>query len=369
MDIAEIREKIPALQQYTHLNCAAVSPLFSDSVRVIQESVENRGGKGNFDYFGWIEEMQECKKKIAALINGSSDEIAFMLNTTEGINTVASMIPWKKGDTVITSDLEFPSNSIPWYYLQKKGVEVKTIRNVNGEIRPEDIERALDDHTKLVALSYVQFGNGFRADVAEIAKICKEHDALLFCDVIQGLGAVNLDVRKTGIDFFAAAGYKWLMGPLGVGIFYIKKENIERFDPPYIGWFSLKEEADQEMAGLDHISFAESAQRFETGGKSFALLKGLEASVDALLDIGIKSIEKRVLHLSQYVIDRAEHVITPRDEKKRAGIVNMDHPNPEKAVERLGERDILVSPRMGGIRVSTHFWNTEEDIDRLFEHL
>lgn len=367
MNIQNIREKIPALKTCIHLSCAGVSPPFSDTITEIQNFLENRGEKANFDFFAWLDNLEECRKKVAELINGSQEEIAFMLNTSQGINTVANMIRWKKGDNIITSDLEFPSNSIPWYNLRKKGVDVKKVNNVNGEIRIEDIEKALDENTRLVALSYVQFGNGFRSDLEEISKLCREHNAFLFSDVIQGLGAVELDVKKTNIDFFSAASYKWLMGPFGVGIFYIKKDLIEEFDPPYLGWFSLKNEEDFDRAGIDKIDLADSARKFEAGGKSFALIMGLKKSLEILLDIGIDAIEKRVLSLSKYVLDNVEDVQTPYDEKKRAGIVNIKHPDAEKIVEKIREKKILVSARMNGIRVSTHFWNTEEDVDKLLE--
>ena len=369
MDINIIREKIPALKNCIHLNCAAVSPPFSDTITEIKNFLKNRGEKANFDFLEWVEELEECRKKVAELVNASKEEIAFMLNTSQGINTVANMINWKRGDNLITSDLEFPSNSVPWYNLRKKGVEVKKVKNVKGEIRIEDIEKAFDNSTRLVALSYVQFCNGFRSDLEEISKLCREHNAFLFSDVIQGLGAIRLDVKKTGIDFFSSAAYKWLMGSLGVGIFYIKKDLIEEFDPPYVGWFSLKNEEDFDKPGVDKIELIDSARKFETGGTSFALIMGLKKSLEILLDIGIDNIEKRVLKLSKYVIDNAENVQTPYDEKKRAGIVNIKHPNSEKIVEKLKEKKILVSARMGGIRVSTHFWNTEEDIDTLLKNI
>ena len=369
MDINIIREKIPALKNCIHLNCAAVSPPFSDTITEIKNFLKNRGEKANFDFFEWVEELEECRKKVAELVNASKEEIAFMLNTSQGINTVANMIDWKRGDNLITSDLEFPSNSVPWYNLRKKGVEVKKVKNVKGEIRTEDIEKAFDERTRLVALSYVQFCNGFRSDLEEISKLCREYNAFLFSDVIQGLGAVRLDVKKTGIDFFSSAAYKWLMGSLGVGIFYIKKDLIEEFDPPYVGWFSLKNEEDFDKPGVDKIELIDSARKFETGGTSFALIMGLKKSLEILLDIGIDNIEKRVLKLSKYVIDNAENVQTPYDEKKRAGIVNIKHSDSEKIVEKLKEKKILVSARMGGIRVSTHFWNTEEDIDTLLKNI
>jgi cysteine desulfurase/selenocysteine lyase len=369
MDVTTIRERIPALKTCTHLDCAAVSPLFSDTIIEMQNFLENRGKNGDFDFFSWLEGLEECRKTAAAFVNASPEEIAFTLNTSEGINTVAHMLPWKKGDNIVTTDLEFPSNSLPWYNLQKKGVKIRSVKNRGGEIRIEDIEKALNENTQLVTLSYVQFGNGFRCDLEEISKLCKEYNTYLFSDVIQGLGAVNLDVRKTGIDFFSTASYKWLMGPLGVGIFYIKKDIIEEFDPPYMGWFSLKNHENFNRPGLSEIELADSARKFETGGRSFTLIKGLKKTLEIFSDIGIDAIEKRVLALSQYVIDSADIVQTPSDAKKRAGITNIVHKDADKIVEDLKKKRILVSARMNGIRVSTHFWNTKEDIDNLLEKI
>jgi cysteine desulfurase/selenocysteine lyase len=364
-----MREEIPALRTCTHLNSAAVSPLFSDSISEMKNFLDNRGAKANFDFFSWLDLLEQCRKKVAQLVHAEPEEIAFMLNTSQGINTVAHMLDWEKGSTIITTDLEFPSNSIPWYNLKKRGVRIRTVKNVQGEILVDDMEKAFDETTKLVAISYVQFGNGFRCDLKAISELCRDYGAFLFSDVIQGLGAVGLDVRNTGIDFFSTASYKWLMGPLGVGIFYIRKEHMKEFDPPFIGWFSLQNYEDFDRPGLDEIELADSARKFETGGRSFALLMGLEKSLDILLEVGVDAIEDRVLNLSQYVVDNANHVQTPYDKKKRAGIVNVTHPHPEKAVETLRKNKIIVSARMNGIRVSTHFWNTEEDIDRLLETL
>ena len=369
MDVTTIREKIPALRTCTHLDCAAVSPLFQDTITEMQNSLENRGEKGDFDFFSWLEELEECRKTAAAFVNASPDEIAFTLNTSEGINMVAHMFPWKKGDNIVTTDLEFPSNSLPWYNLEKKGVKIRSVKNKGGEIRIEDIEEALDENTQLVTISYVQFGNGYRCDLEEISKLCKTYNTYLFSDAIQGLGAVTLDVKKTGIDFFSTASYKWLMGPLGVGIFYIKKDIIEEFDPPNMGWFSLKNHENFNRPGLSKIELADSARRFETGGKSFTLIKGLKKSLETFSSLGIDQIEKRVLTLSQYVIDNADTVQTPSDARKRAGITNIVVKDADRIVEGLKKKRILVSARMNGIRVSTHFWNTKEDIDNLLENI
>ncbi|MGC1121803.1 MAG: aminotransferase class V-fold PLP-dependent enzyme [Candidatus Methanofastidiosia archaeon] len=365
MNISRIRERIPALKTCTHLDCAAISPFFQDTLTEMETFLHKRAEKASFDFDSWLEMLEESRRAVARFVNASADEIAFMLNTTEGLNTVAHMIPWKKGDSVVTSDLEFPSNSIPWFNLENKGVTVRQVHNVNGELLMEDIEKAIDDTTQLVSLSFVQFGNGFRCDLKEVSKLCKEHNAFLCSDVIQGLGAVQLDIQKMGIDFFATASYKWLMGPLGVGFFFIRKEYLEEMDPPYLGWFSLKDYENFNRPGLKEVKLSDTARKFETGGKSFALIGGLKKSLDILSEIGAKTIEKRVLDLSQYVIDNCEHVQTPSHREKRAGIVNIKHPKSEKVAETLRKQNILVSARMNGIRVSTHFWNTEEDIDEL----
>lgn len=365
MNISRIRERIPALKTCTHLDCAAVSPFFQDTLTEMETFLHKRAEKASFDLDPWLQMLDESRQAVARFVNASSDEIAFMLNTTEGLNTVAHIIPWKKGDSMVTSDLEFPSNSLPWFNLQNKGVVVRQVQNVEGELLLEDIEKAIDDTTRLVSLSFVQFGNGFKCDLKEISKLCKEHNAFLCSDIIQGLGAVPVDVQEMGIDFFATASYKWLMGPLGVGFFFIRKEHLEEMEPPYLGWFSLRDYENFNRPGLNEVELSDTARKFETGGKSFALIGGLKKSLDIFSEIGVETIEKRVLDLSQYVIDNCDAAQTPSDRKKRAGIVNIKHPKPEKVVEALRKQNILVSARMNGIRVSTHFWNTEEDIDDL----
>lgn len=365
MNISRIRERIPALKTCVHLDCAAISPFFQDTLTEMETFLHKRADKASFDFDSWLDMLEESRKTVARFVNASPDEIAFMLNTTEGLNTVAHMIPWKKGDSIVTSDLEFPSNSIPWFNLESKGVIVRQVHNVNGELLMEDIEKAIDDTTRLVSLSFVQFGNGFKCDLEEVSNLCKEHNAFLCSDIIQGLGAVQVDVRKMGIDFFATASYKWLMGPLGVGFFFIRKEHLEEMEPPYLGWFSLKDYENFNRPGLKEVELSDTARKFETGGKSFALIGGLKKSLDIMSEIGVRTIEKRVLDLSQYVIDNCDTVQTPSDREKRASIVNIKVPEPEKVAESLRKRNILVSARMNGIRVSTHFWNTEEDIDEL----
>ncbi|MBU7038905.1 MAG: aminotransferase class V-fold PLP-dependent enzyme [Theionarchaea archaeon] len=365
MNISKIRDRIPALRTCTHLDCAAVSPFFQDTITEMETFLHKRAEEACFDYNSWLEMLEESRDMVARFVNASSDEIAFMLNTTEGLNTVAHMIPWKKGDSVVTSDLEFPSNSLPWFNLQNKGVVVRQVQNVKGELLMEDIEKAIDDTTRLVSLSFVQFGNGFRCDLKEVSSLCKEHDSFLCSDIIQGLGAVPVDVQEMGIDFFATASYKWLMGPLGVGLFFIKKEYLEEMDPPYLGWFSLKDYENFNRPGLREVELSDTARKFETGGKSFALIGGLRKSLEILSEIGAKAIEKRVLDLSQYIIDSCDDVQTPSDRKRRAGIVNIRLPGSEKVAEVLRKQNIICSARMNGIRVSTHFWNTGEDIDKL----
>ncbi|MBU7024708.1 MAG: aminotransferase class V-fold PLP-dependent enzyme [Theionarchaea archaeon] len=332
MNISRIRERIPALKTYTHLDCAAISPFFQDTLTEMETFLHKRADKASFDFDSWLDMLEESRKTVARFVNASPDEIAFMLNTTD---------------------------------LESKGVMVRQVRNVNGELLMEDIEQAIDDTTRLVSLSFVQFGNGFKCDLEEVSNLCKEHNAFLCSDIIQGLGAVQVDVRKMGIDFFATASYKWLMGPLGVGFFFIKKEHLEEMEPPYLGWFSLKDYENFNRPGLKEVELSDTARKFETGGKSFALIGGLKKSLDIMSEIGVEAIEKRVLDLSQYVIDSSEEVQTPSDREKRAGIVNIKVPEPEKVAESLRNRNILVSARMNGIRVSTHFWNTEEDIDEL----
>jgi selenocysteine lyase/cysteine desulfurase len=319
-------------------------------------------------------EPDEPKRLFARLVGATEDEIAFVTNTSTGLNIAAHMLDYPSGSNIVTTDLEYPSVVYPWLG-QRLNVKVRYVKNVNGEILLEDVEKAVDDSTVALAVSHVEYVNGFRHNLRSLAEIAHEHGAYLIVDAIQSAGVIPIDVKRDDIDFLTAGCYKWLLGPAGAGFLYVRKELIEKFEPPFIGWASVKPEVFDTIDFWDiwTLKLSENASRFEVGWPSVYSLVGASASLQLLLDTGISNIEKRVLALTSRLIEavkeRRLRLQTPEEPECRSGIVNFLVDKPERLVKKLGKKGIVVSARSHGLRVSPHFYNSEEEIERLVKEL
>lgn len=337
--------------------------------RAVEEFVSEATEFGAFNYTSWTKRVDGIRKKSSALIGAKPEEVAFVKNTSHGISIVAQGLDWKEGDNLIVYENEFPSNIYPWLNLKKRGIEIRFVPSRNERILIEDIEGLIDSRTRLVAISSVQFSSGFRIDLKSLGELCKRKGVLFFVDAIQSLGAVPMDVEEFQIDVLAADGHKWLLSPEGAGIFYCRIEIAERINPILIGWKSVLNEFD-----YDDIDFRlkTSALKFEEGSLSFIGIFALGAAVDFLLEVGINRIENRVLELGYLIIKEAEkrdfRVRTPMKREERAGIVSIaKNFDPIGVKDKLRDDGILVNVRGGAIRVSPHFYNTEQDVLRLFD--
>jgi selenocysteine lyase/cysteine desulfurase len=365
------RQEFPVTKKCVYLDHAGVSPLplrVKDAIeRFLCESAEG----GAFHYPKWAQQIVDIRRACARLINAASDEIAFVKNTSHGLSIVAEGLDWRPGDNVLIYEKEFPSNIYPWLHLRRKGVEPKVIPSREGRILSEDIERLVDSRTRLLAVSSVQFSNGFRIDLKRAGEICRSKGILLCVDAIQSLGIIPMDVKAFDIDFLAADAHKWLLGPEGVGVFFCRQELAERLDPPLMGWKCVQNEFD-----FDHpdLCLKKNAQKFEEGSLNLAGILGLGAAVDLLLEAGIESIEKRVLDLGDLIIREAEKrglpILTPKQRQERGGNVTVSGPFDLSCIrDALREKGIMVNVRGGGLRVSPHFYNTETEIMTFFEHM
>jgi selenocysteine lyase/cysteine desulfurase len=364
MDLNTIRDKIPTSQKYVYLNHAACSPLPTPVKNAQEQYIQTRALEAETVFDTWLEHTDKTRELTADFINSAPEEIAFLKNTSEGINTAAHMLPYTKGDNVVTTDLEFPSNYMPWLNLREKNVEFRVVQNKKGRLLLEDFEKTIDDNTKCVAVSHVEFATGFKNDLKALSELCQDHNAYFFVDPIQSLGALDIDVHNTHIDFFSSGCYKWLMSELGISIFYIRKDVLKQFNPVDIGWFSLKDYENYEHFNRESPQIADTARKFECGNLNFYGIYTLHASLSFLNLYTAR--EKRVMELSQYLIDTlTEKGIPVQTPPEHAGIVNFKVKNPEKTVESLKKKGIIVSSRAQGIRVSTHFWNTTEELDTL----
>ncbi len=371
-----IRDHFPVVDKAVYLNHAAIGPSPNPVTQEVQKWMVHHKSYGDM-YFSPLNKMYEDINKdrdvLGRLINAKfpRDEISFTYNTSYGLAAIAEAIPWKKGDSIILNYLEYTSNSYTYQALARKfDLKVKTIPHINGVLPLEKFQAALDHTTRLVAISHVQFSNGFRIDLEELANLVHEVGGEIIVDGIQSLGAVPLDVQKTNIDYLAAGGYKWLLAPMGTGFLYVRKDLTDTLQPSFIGSMS-----DSSPMNLSHHYYrpGPSAKRFQAslGPNSYLL----SVAVKFLLDIGIENIFKHLLNLTNIIIDFVADspnfdLNSPVAEiKQRSGIINFSCPNAEKIVTQLRKLDkpIAVSYRENGIRVSPHCYNTEEEVQSSLE--
>lgn len=367
MEINSARGLFPVTKKYIYFNHAAVAPLSIKVLSAINEFLSDVSFRGNLNMSGWDKCVEETRAKFARLINAAKEEVAIVKNTTEGISIVANGMDWRPGDNLITADVEFPANAYPWMNLAPEGVETRFVSQRDGKIHLEDIEKLIDDRTRLISLSFVEYADGCRNDLEAIGRICQLRGIYFFVDAIQGLGALPVDVRRFNIDFLCASGHKWLLGPEGCGGFFCSAKAMEMLRVRGVGWKSV---ADPYDFSKYNLMLHPSARRFEGGTLNLPGVYGFKAAIELILDIGVEAIEQKVLRLTDLGIEllkeKGYHVVSPLDREMRSGIVLFKSQR-HTAIElnqKLLEKGVVASVRAGGVRISPHFYNTEEEIER-----
>ena len=365
------RNEFPITKDYIFLDHAGVAPVSMRVKKAVERFTTEALEVGLSNYRLWVDKVEKTRSDCAKLINANKDEIAFIKNTSHGLSIVAEGLDWKEGENLLVCEKEFPANIYPWVNLQRKGVTVKFIPFRAGKILIEDIEKLIDSKTKLLTISSVQFSNGFKIDLKKVGELCKNKGVLLCVDAIQSLGVIPMNVKDFNVDFLSADGHKWLLSPEGTGIFYCRKALIEKINPPLIGWNSVQKEHD-----FDHINFLlkPDAQKFEEGSLNIMGIYALGAALDLLFEIGIDKIESTVLELGDLIIAEAEKrdftVRAPKTKEERGGIVSIvGNFNPIDIKNKLKNMNIIVNVRDKAIRISPHFYNTEDEIFRLFDSI
>jgi selenocysteine lyase/cysteine desulfurase len=324
----------------------------------------------------WYPRISQVKRSIAKLIHARGEhEIAFVPNTSTGLSLVANGIQWHEGDNVIISNVEYPANRYPWESLKRLGVEMIEVEQLpDGTIDVDDVCDAITNRTRVVSLSSVQYASGFRMDLKPIADLVHQAHGYLCVDGIQSVGLIPMDVQKTGIDFLAADGHKWLLGPEGLGFLYVHEDLAPLLHPAILGWHSVVNPMD---FGNYKFELHMDAKRFEPGTQNIPGILALGASIDVLLEAGIDHIWDSVQKLNGQLCDGLPAagctVVSPRGKEQTSGSVvfkptNSDI-NPKQVVAELGKQNIITVVREGRIRVSPHFYNTAQQIDRLLAEL
>jgi selenocysteine lyase/cysteine desulfurase len=370
IDWEGVREsQFPVARNWAYFDHAAVAPLPRRSGDAVRSWIEHQAGHG---VVGWPElerRVEGIRDQVAVLINADRDEIAFISSTTQGIGLIAEGYPWREGDNVVTAADEYPSNLYPWMNLASRGVAVRMVPARGGRIPVEDLAAAIDRATRVLAISHVEFATGFRNDLDALAELCRARGVALFVDAIQGLGPFRIDVRRTPIDFLAADGHKWLLGPEGAGFLYVRRDWIDRLRPLGVGWHSV---VGSYNAPQPEFRLKPNAQRWEGGSFNMPGLLAFGASLGLILEWGPDAVSRRILDRAQTVRELAASsgwaVYGSELAAERSAIVVLECPgaDPAAAARELRRRDRVVAAcRRGRLRISPHAYNNDEDLDRL----
>ena len=366
MNWTNLRNEFPVCRRWTFLDHAAVAPLTERACQVLIEWAREMAENGVVDESRRRRRVEAVRQQFGRLLNADPLDVAFVKNTSEGIGFVAEGLPWQSGDNVVLAAEEYPSNVYPWLNLQSRGVEVRRVASRGARVDTDDLRAALDSRSRLVSLSFVEFASGFRNDLDTIAALCRERGILFFVDAIQGLGVFPLDVRRTPIDFLSADGHKWLLGPEGAGVFYVRRELVEQLRPVSVGWNSVTGAWD--FSSID-FQLKPHAGRWENGTLNVGGILALGASLDLLLELGVESVAARILELTDYLCERAGaagiEVFSSRLAGDHSGIVSLLVDDAGEAKRRCRAAGIVVAQRAGRLRVSPHCYNTHEELDHL----
>jgi len=385
MKFEKYRDLFPVTKKFTYLKTGSPGAPLSIPVReacmkhldeLTESGVANPGGV-SFD------QLPLSRQIFAKLINCDPEEIAIIPNATYGLNSVALMINPKKGENIVANDLEFQSNLFPWLQFSKVGVEVRIAKSRNGILPVEEIERLVDHKTRAVTTPHVSTWTGFRQELKSVSKVAHDHGAYFVVDAVQSAGVIPVDVRASDVDFLAVSSQKWLLGPKGCGFLFVRRQLIDKFDPPLPGWYGVIN--DVTVDSWDKIKFADSASKFEGGTPSMISVVGVTAGIGLLFRVGLPNLQERISDLTQYAIERLTssglQVLTPSERSKRGRAVNvLLRPGVDSvAAHRLLEaRGILTQCirrehmakygwNAGGFQISPCFFNNEGDIDAFVE--
>lgn len=375
----DARSLFPVAESCAYLNHAAVSPLATPTRRAMEELLVSLNGTHARDWQARFARLEEIRALLADFIGASAAEVALTKNTSEGLALVAEGLDWRSGDRVVSFECEFPTNLYPWLALRRRGVKVDLLPE--AAILDLDRLRQACRQARVLAISFVQYLSGLRADLAAMGAICRETGTLLVVDGIQGLGAFPLDVKACGIHALAAGSHKWLMGPEGAGFLFLDQAILDRVQPREVGWLSVAAWDNYDAALIPAREQAElvwrpDASRFECGMRNSLGIYGLGASVELLQSVGTEAIAGHLLalgdHLARGLRDQGCELLHPSDLPEHRSGINSFRPRRQPAAEtvaKLEAASVICAQRGQYVRVAPHLYNNLEDVDRLLDAL
>jgi cysteine desulfurase/selenocysteine lyase len=369
----ELRALFPVTKRAIYFNHAAISPPPISTIRAIEAQLKDVHESGSVNFRDWLEVKEQARRLLASFLGARPEQVAFMRNTSDGLSTVANGIDWRPGDNIVTFSREFPSNIYPWLRIRDAfGVELRMCEEREGRIDPAELESLIDDHTRLVAISHVQYASGFRTDLERLGRVARQHDALLVVDVIQALGVIPTNVEAELIDVAAGAGHKWLLSPEGVGYLYLSDRARERIQPTLVGWISVPDPD-------DYLNFEQGWNRgtlpWETGTGPASLLHGFKASLELLSQLGVQKIANYLEELTDHLCERLQanyEVVSSRLPGEKSQIVCIRHREGLSAMalySRLMAQNIVTAPRGDRLRIAPHCYNTPNEVDDFIKAL
>lgn len=363
------RDEMQLDSEFAYFDHAAVSPLTAQACKEMESQLQQVTSSGCWHWLSWRERVEQCRSLAAKLINAQESEIALSHSTTEGLGFVAEGYPWQSGENVVLPTGEFPSNRFPWMNLKRKGVEVREVEMPSGELDLDRIADACDEKTRVISCSWVGYLSGYRVNLAELCDVAQKANARLCLDAIQGLGVMQLDVKQTPIDYMSADGHKWLLGPEGAGIFYVREDRLAELQPLGVGWNSVKASGDFSHGGFE---LKQETSRYEGGTFNMIGLAGLTGSLRVFNQWGVDSVHhslKQVVSQVQQFLDSvgAERFSPEIDSDHWSGILTFTIPGISslKLRDFCYQRKVICSHRGGYLRLSPHAYTDDTDLDRL----
>ncbi len=370
MDALVSPDIFPAARRYAYLNAASVAlmpRMAADAILDWQEDLATRGTV-HFDEEAEAKVFDDLHRAAGGLLGAQPDEIAGASNASEALCSVAWALSPGADRNVVSARVDHPTTVYPWSRVARlTGCDVRLAPDKDGIIDPNELMDLIDDRTSVVCVSHVQYSTGQRLDLAALAQVAHSHGAILVVDATQSAGAVPIDVVAEHIDVLVASGYKWLCGPFGAAILFVRRDLHDSLEPGLVGWRSTEQVWDFRA---DQLEWASSARRFEFGTMAYGCAIGLALATEHLLDIGIEKIHNYNLalagRLAEGLAELGAEFVTPSAADLKSSIVTVRFPryDPGQIARRLNEEGVVVSPRIGAIRLSPHLYNTADDIDR-----
>ena len=357
----DIRKQFPVTENSTYLNAAAAGPLSRATTAAATEYYQQMMNDGDIHWDEWLEKREDVRRRVARFINAEPDEIGLTTNTSSGMNVIIDAL--ETHGEVISCDLEFPVSTLPW---MNRRIPVHLVQSIAGGVIIGDIRGAMNVRTGIICMSHVQYSSGFRIDLEELGNAKGGH--ALVVNAAQSAGVFEIDVKRMKIDALSATGHKWMLSGYGSGFVYLSRELQERSKPRAIGWLSVEDPYGDRNNEI-HLRH-DAAARAELGCPHFAGMFALGVSVELIATLGMKNIEERALKLNRFLtkrlIDSGWRVLSPiADERMRSAETLLEVDDPAAVVAKLADQKIIVTKKPQGIRIATHFFNNEADVERL----